>query len=108
MTGTDRFILALTVASIVLLVLLITQWRVNAFLALVLAALLVGIGSVVVGVKEVTLVKNDAGLPVWSTGAAITPVRVIDGFNEGLGRTMGATMAIIALGTMLGKILAES
>lgn len=103
MTSSDCILLVLTLAAIVLLVLLVSRWKVNAFIALVLAALVVGIGAVAMGLPEVAM-KNAR----WEFGKILTVLRVIEGFQEGMGRTLGSTAAIIALGMMLGKLLAES
>jgi gluconate:H+ symporter, GntP family len=107
-TSSDWILLVLTLAAIALLVLFITRWKINAFIALTLAALVVGIGAVAMHLREVSLAKNDAGVPVWKPGDALTVLRVIDKYSEGLGNTLGKTAAIIALGVMLGKLLAES
>jgi len=66
------------------LVLLVIALRLNAFLALLVAALLVGVGS---------------GRP-WLT--------IVEAFQDGLGTTLGGVAAVICLGVMLGKLLAES
>jgi GntP family gluconate:H+ symporter len=57
---------------------------VNAFIALALASLLVGAGS------------------------ALSLLETMEHFGAGLGRTLGGIAAVIGLGTMLGKLLAES
>ena len=74
----------LAVAAITVLVLLVTWRKMNAFVALFLAALLTGLG------------------------AGLTPLAVLKSFQEGLGATLGGIAAVIALGAMLGKLLAES
>ncbi len=66
------------------LVLLVTWRKMNAFIALFLASLVVGIG------------------------AGLTPLVVLKHFQDGLGATMTGIAAVIALGAMLGKLLAES
>lgn len=84
MDRSPAFLLGLAGAAIGLLVLLVTWRKWNAFIALFLAALVVGVG---------------AGLP---------PLGVLAYFQEGLGATLGGIAAVIALGAMLGKLLAES
>jgi len=108
MTSTDIILLFLTVGAIGLLVLAVTRWKVNAFIALAMAALVVGIGAVAMGLAEIALVKDATGVPAWKTGKALTVLSIIDAFQIGMGNTLGKTAAIIALGTMLGKLLAES
>lgn len=77
-------LLLLALAAIALLVALVTWRKLNAFVALLLAALLVGIG------------------------AGLTPLATLKTFQDGLGATLGGIAAVIALGAMLGKLLAES
>jgi GntP family gluconate:H+ symporter len=74
----------LAVASIGALVVLVTRFKLNAFIALLFAALLLGLG---------------AGLP---------PGHTLKAFQEGLGATLGGIAAVIGFGVMLGKLLAES
>jgi GntP family gluconate:H+ symporter len=77
-------LIALALVGIGVLVALVTWARLNAFLALMIAALIVGGG---------------AGKPMLDIARA---------FQDGLGATLGGTAAVICLGTMLGKLLAES
>jgi len=67
-------LMGLAVAAIAVLVLLVTWRKMNAFLALFIAALLVGLG------------------------AGMAPLAVLKTFQEGLGATMGGIAAVIALG----------
>ncbi|WP_052851135.1 gluconate:H+ symporter [Streptomyces avicenniae] len=71
-------------AGIAVLVLLITRWKLHAFLSLTL-------GSLVLGAA--------AGAPLD---------RVIDSFGAGLGSTVAGVGVLIALGAILGKLLADS
>lgn len=77
-------LLFLALAAIGVLVALVTWRKVNAFLALLIAAMIVGLGS------------------------GMTPLKALSAFSDGLGATLGAIAAVIALGAMLGKLLAES
>lgn len=99
LTPTDWKLIVLAFLAIGVLVLLITKFKVNAFIALLLASLMVGAGAVATG----RLIKDAAGkeLPYTMVGVAKT-------FADGLGATLGGIAAIIGLGTMLGKLLAES
>jgi len=72
---------ALAVAG---LVLLIARFKINAFVALMLASLFVGLCS---GMKLPDVAKS---------------------FQDGVGATLGSIAVVIGLGTMLGKLLAES
>ncbi len=95
MSPNDWILIALAAAAVAVLVVLVTRWKVNAFIALSLASLMVGAGAVMIGV-----VPKDSNTPLTMLG-------VIDGFGAGLGRTLGGIAAVIGLGTMLGKLLAE-
>lgn len=77
-------LLLLALVAIGLLVALVTWRKMNAFLALFLAALLVGIG------------------------AGQAPMATLKAFQDGVGATLGGIAAVIALGAMIGKLLAES
>jgi GntP family gluconate:H+ symporter len=83
-------LLLLTLGTIVGLVVLIAKFRCNAFVALILASLAVGLGS---------------GMPLVS--AAGHP-GVVESLESGVARTLGSLALIIGLGTILGKLLAES
>jgi GntP family gluconate:H+ symporter len=76
--------LVLALFAIILLVALITWRKWNAFIALFLAALVVGIGS------------------------SMPALEVLTVFQGGVGATLGGIAAIIALGVMIGKLLVES
>ncbi|MEU5988035.1 gluconate:H+ symporter [Spirillospora sp. NPDC047418] len=71
-------------AGIALIVVLITYFKVHPFLSLTLGALLVG---------------GIAGLPMSDT---------IDAFGKGFGDTAAGVGALIALGAMFGRLLADS
>lgn len=79
-----KLLLLLTLASIGVLVALVTWRKMNPFLALFVAALVVGLG---------------AGMPALA---------VLKAFQDGMGATLGGVAAVIALGAMIGKLLAES
>jgi len=70
--------------SIVVLVLLITWAKLNAFLALLLVSIMAGIAL---------------GIPL---------ANIIQSVQKGIGDTLGSLVIIIALGAMLGKLVAES
>jgi gluconate:H+ symporter, GntP family len=76
--------LLLTLVAIGMLVVLVTWRKVNPFLALLMAALLVG------------------------AGAGMQPLAALKAFQDGLGATLGGIAAVIALGAIIGKLLAES
>ena len=96
MTSQDWILISIAVASVALLVVLVTRWKVNAFIALAIASLLVGTGAVV--------------MKVTPPGAKepLTMFGVTELFGLGLGKTLGSIAALIGLGTMFGKLLAES
>ena len=99
MSPSDIKLLLAAVLAIALLVLLVTRFKVNAFLALLLASLTSGLAAVAMGQG----IKDSAGHVV-----PYTAVGVLKSFGDGLGATLGGIAAVIGLGTMLGKLLAES
>lgn len=96
MTPNDKILIFLALGAVVALVILVTRLKVNAFIALTLASLVVGAGAVQMG-----FVPKDSKTPLGM-------VEVIDAFGAGMGKTLGGIAAVIGLGTMLGKLLAES
>jgi gluconate:H+ symporter, GntP family len=78
------FLLLLAIAAIAVLVALVTWQKLNAFLALFVASMIVGLGS------------------------GMAPLAALQAFQNGIGATLGGIAAVIALGAMLGKLLAES
>ncbi|MDQ0377181.1 GntT/GntP/DsdX family permease [Amycolatopsis thermophila] len=83
-TGTDTRLVVATLIGIAVIVVLISKARMHAFLSLI-------IGSIVVGLL--------GGLPVD---------KVIKSFSSGVGSTVASVGLLIALGAMLGKLLADS
>ena len=77
-------LLLLTLAVVIALVVLVARFKVHAFLALILASLAVGAFS---------------GMPLSAIAGA---------FQTGVGNTLGFIAVVVGLGTMLGKMLAES
>ena len=84
MNAHDTRVLAVAVVGIAILVLLIVWFKMHAFLALTIGALFVGVGS---------------GMPVD---------KVIASYEAGVGGVLGYVGVLIALGAMLGKLLADS
>src|SRR3954452_13308638 len=82
--GSDFQLILAAVLGIALVVVLITWLKVDPFLALILGSLLLGIV---------------AGLPFTDT---------ITSFQTGVGATVGSVGVLIALGAMIGGLLAES
>src|SRR5688572_8460679 len=77
-------LLLLALLAIGVLVVLVTWAKLNAFLALFVAALIVGLG------------------------AGMAPLAALKAFQDGVGATLGGIAAVIALGAIVGKLLAES
>jgi gluconate:H+ symporter, GntP family len=95
----DLKLLCAAVAAIGVLVVLVVRFKVNPFIALLLASLVVGSSAVWMG----RVVKDIAG------GTSVyTMTGVVKSFADGAGATLGGIAAVIGLGTMLGKLLAES
>jgi GntP family gluconate:H+ symporter len=83
-TGHDTWLVVWAVVAIVIIVVLITQFKVHPFLALILGSGVVGLAS---GLKATDVIKQ---------------------FESGFGSTLGGVGILVALGTMLGKLLADS
>jgi len=94
---TDWLLLVLVLFTVAGLVLLVTRWRWNPFLALTLSALFMGGGAVVIGVLPAS-----GGTDLWSFPA------MVEVFQIGLGKTLGSVAPLLILGSILGKVLAES
>jgi GntP family gluconate:H+ symporter len=77
-------LLILSVASVAVLIALIAWVRMNAFLALLLAAMVMGLGS------------------------GMDPMAMMAAFEKGMGGTLGGIAGILGLGTILGGLLAAS
>jgi gluconate:H+ symporter, GntP family len=84
MPRSPEFLLVLACGAIGMLVALVTWRKWNAFIALLVAAMLVGVG------------------------AGLAPLDSLKSFQEGVGATLGGIAAIIAFGAMIGKLLGES
>ncbi len=83
MTPETRLLLV-TLAGVVGLVVLVAGCRLHAFLALAICSLGVGLA------------------------AGLAPLDAVKAFQEGVGNTLGLIVVVVGLGTMLGKMLAES
>jgi GntP family gluconate:H+ symporter len=80
----ENNLILLSAGSVAVLILLIAWVRMNAFLALLLAALVMGLGS---GMK---------------------PEFAMSAFQDGMGATLGTVAGVLGLGTILGGLLAAS
>ncbi len=100
MSTADLLLLGSALAAVGLLVALVTLWKVNPFIALALAALVVGGSAVALGVKIAPAASGEL--------RAMTMPDVVEAFQSGLGKTLGGIAAVLGLGTILGKFLAES
>ncbi|RSM37241.1 gluconate transporter [Amycolatopsis balhimycina DSM 5908] len=83
-TGHDTRLIAATVVAIAVIVVLITKVKLHPFLSLTLGSLVLGL---------------TAGMPITD---------VIKKFSAGVGSTVASVGILIALGAMLGKLLADS
>ncbi|NPT53447.1 GntP family permease [Paraburkholderia elongata] len=77
-------LLVFAVVAIALLILLITRYKVYPFLVLIIVSLLLGLVS---------------GMPIGT---------IVKSFETGNGNTLGHIAVVVGLGTMLGKMMAES
>lgn len=76
--------LVIVILAVILLLLMITWWKLNPFVALIIAAVGVGIAS---GMK---------------------PTDIVASIKDGMGGTLSLLALVLPLGTMLGKMMAES
>ncbi|WP_281541419.1 gluconate:H+ symporter [Maribacter aestuarii] len=76
--------LLIVILGIVLLFILITRFKLNAFITFILVSLFVGIAE------------------------GMEPVTVIDSIQKGIGNILGFLVIILGLGAMLGKLVADS
>lgn len=86
-------LLAIGVGGILLLLLLIVKFKVNAFLALLITSILVGLA---------------AGIPlatIPATEDAPERLGIIPAIIAGMGGTLGSVAILVALGSMLGRII---
>ncbi|WAC19393.1 gluconate:H+ symporter [Luteolibacter sp. SL250] len=96
MTPESIKLLYLTAGAVVSLIVLVAWLRIHAFLALLFAALVVGLGAGLI----------DA--PSKGGGVPISPAGVAMAFQDGMGKSLGGIAAVLGLGTMLGGLLAAS
>src|SRR5438874_8312147 len=82
--GHGAFLLISALASVIALIVLIARFKINPFVVLMTVSL--GLALV-------------AGMP---------PQTIVKSFETGVGNTLGHIAIIVALGTMLGKMMAES
>ena len=83
-TADQTRLLVFAALAVVGLVVLVARFKLNAFIALVIASLFVGLGT---GMNLPDIAKA---------------------FQEGVGRVLGDIAMVVGLGTVLGKLLAES
>jgi GntP family gluconate:H+ symporter len=83
-TGHDTSLAVWAVIGIAIVVVLITRFKVHPFIALILGSGATGLGA---GMAAADVIKN---------------------FELGFGATLGGVGILVALGTMLGKLLADS
>src|SRR5260370_13116345 len=77
-------LLVYAIIAIALLILLITRYKVYPFLVLIIVSLLLGLA---------------VGMPMD---------KIVKAFETGNGNTLGHIAVVVGLGTMLGKMMAES
>ena len=82
--STDARLLLFALAAVIALILLIARFKLHPFIALALVSLMMGVA---------------AGMP---------PLTAVKAFQDGVGNTLGFIAVVVGLGTMLGKMMAES
>ncbi|MGG3571444.1 GntP family permease [Bacillus gobiensis] len=84
-------LLLIVLAAIIVLLLLITVAKLNPFVSLIVTAIGVGLAT---------------GMPLVAPSPEVPGI--IDSIKTGMGNTLGFLAIVLALGTMLGKMMAES
>ena len=82
--STDARLLVFALAAVIALIVLIARFKLHPFIALVLVSLSMGVA------------------------AGMAPLAAVKAFQDGVGNTLGFIAVVVALGTMLGKMMAES
>src|SRR6478672_9684642 len=82
--STNTLLLVYALAAVVTLVVLIARFKLHPFIALILVSLAMGAA---------------AGMP---------PAAAVKAFQDGVGTVLGFIAVVVGLGTMLGKLMAES
>jgi len=82
--SSDARLLIFALAAVIALVLLIARFKLHPFIALVLVSLVLGVT------------------------AGMAPLAAVKAFQDGVGTTLGFIAVVVGLGTMLGKMMAES
>jgi GntP family gluconate:H+ symporter len=80
----NAFLLSCAVLAVAVLVFLIIRLKISSFLALIMASVFLGLC------------------------AGMEPARFLESFQNGVGAVLGSIAMVIALGTILGKILGET
>ena len=89
----NAILLLCALAAVLGLVLLIARWKLNAFVALIIA-------SVFIAVCSGLTLPQPAALPHFRDAGKA--------FAEGVGNVLASVAMVVGLGTILGKLLAES
>ena len=82
--STDNLLLLYALGAVITLVVLIARFKLHPFIALILVSLAMGAA---------------AGMP---------PAAAVKAFQDGVGNVLGFIAVVVGLGTMLGKLMAES
>ena len=98
MDGSHAVLLGITLVAIIGLIVLVAQFKVHAFVALILASLFVAVCAVHPELRRNSPLR-DAPQPL---------IEVARAFQDGVGNTLALVAVVVGLGTMLGKMLAES
>jgi GntP family gluconate:H+ symporter len=80
----DARLLLFALIAVVALILLIARFKLHPFIALVVVSLTMGVA------------------------AGMAPIAAVKAFQDGVGTTLGFIAVVVGLGTMLGKMMAES
>jgi gluconate:H+ symporter, GntP family len=100
MNQSHAVLLGVTLAAIIGLIVLVARFKLHAFIGLILASLFVAICAMH------PLIRNNLPLPLRNSSRPL--LDIAEAFQSGVGNTLALVAVVVGLGTMLGKMLAES
>ncbi|WP_136313473.1 gluconate:H+ symporter [Actinomyces procaprae] len=87
--------LVIVAVAVVLLILLMTRFKLNGFISLLVVSVLVGVFAVATG--TLTYDDDPAGL-----------VAIADLIEDGIGSQMSSTLVVIGVGAMIGRVIGDA
>src|SRR5258705_5656685 len=98
MSQSHAVLLGITLAAIIGLIVLVARFKVHAFIGLIVASVFVAVCAIQPAILRDSPLR-DSPHPL---------VDIAKAFQDGVGNTLAIVAVVVGLGTMLGKMLAES